>query len=93
MINTGYRTPPPEIVAILDQKPTPEASLAPDRGTLLLVDYEPYPSIELLARPFLRLAGIRVDPQISATRRTLNYTNLTLLDIRDKSIAPGDGDS
>ena len=80
-METGYRLPPPEIVQILDQKPTPAAALSPDRARLLLVDYEPYPSIELLARPFLRLAGIRIDPRLSAMQRTLQYTGLSLLSI------------
>ncbi|MEI6430592.1 MAG: prolyl oligopeptidase family serine peptidase [bacterium] len=81
MKKSVYRIPSEEIVAILDQKQTPAASLSPDRSALLLADYELYPSIELLARPFLRLAGIRVDPALSATQRTIRYTGLSIMEI------------
>lgn len=87
----GYRLPPQEVVDILDSTPTPLAVLSPDRSAMILVDYEPYPSIELLARPFLKLGGIRVDPTLPAIQRTTEYTGLTLLSIADGSKRPVTG--
>lgn len=78
-----YRLPPREVVEMLDAKPTPVTAVSPDRSRMLLVDYEAYPSIELLARPFLKLGGIRVDPQLQATQRTTQYTGITLLTVVD----------
>ena len=77
----GYKLPPQSVVDIVDAKPTPAAFLSPDRRTLLLADYEAYPPIAWLARPFLKLGGIRVDPQLSGTQRVSAYTGFTLLDI------------
>ncbi|MDX1933790.1 MAG: prolyl oligopeptidase family serine peptidase [Capsulimonadales bacterium] len=87
----GYRLPPQAVVDILDTPPTPVLTLSPDRRTMMLVEYQAYPSIELLARPFLKLGGIRVDPQLSATQRTIEYTGLTLLDVADATQRPVTG--
>jgi len=78
---SGYKLPPQNVVDIVDAKPTPAAFLSPDRRTLLLGDYEAYPPIAWLARPFLKLGGIRVDPLLSGTQRVSAYTGFTLLDI------------
>src|SRR5687767_798840 len=76
-----YLLPPPDVVEMLDAPPTPAAVLSPDRRTLLLVEYEAYPSIELLARPFLRLGGVRVDPAISGRQRTVQFTGITIVPV------------
>jgi hypothetical protein len=86
-----YCLPPQNIVDIIDAPPTPVLTLSPDRRTMMQVDYEPYPSIELLARPFLKLAGIRVDPALSASQRTVQYTHITLLDVADGQQRPVQG--
>ena len=83
-----YRLPPQDVVDIIDAKPTPVVTVSPERSSLLLVDYEAYPPIELLARPFLKLGGIRVDPALSATQRTIQYTGLTLVRIADGEKIP-----
>jgi len=83
-----YQLPPQEIVTILDTPPTPLATLAPDRSAMLLVDYRPYPSIGLLARPFLKLGGLRIDPTLTATQRMTEYTGLSLLRVEDASVTP-----
>jgi dipeptidyl aminopeptidase/acylaminoacyl peptidase len=85
---TAYRLPPEDVVDIIDAKPTPVVTLSPERSSLLLVDYEAYPSIGLLARPFLKLGGIRVDPALSATQRTVQYTGLTLVNVADGEKRP-----
>lgn len=86
-----YLLPPQNVVDIINAKPSPGASLSPDRQTLLLIDYDPYPPIELLARPFLKLGGIRVDPNLSARQRTGNATGYTLLSIVDGTQTPVTG--
>lgn len=77
---SGYKTPSDDIVQILDTPPTPSGFLTPDRKTLLLGDYEAYPPLATLARPFLKLAGLRIDPVINGTQRTSQYTGFTLVD-------------
>jgi len=75
---TPYKLPPKEVVEILDAPPTPEVSVSPTRDTMLLVEYEAHPSIELLAQPFLRLGGLRISPQIHGRQRTRPYTGLRI---------------
>lgn len=79
MSENGYRLPPQPVVDAIDAPPTPAALLAPDRKHLILADYDAYPPVELLARPFLKLAGIRVDPVLQATQHTGHYRGLSLM--------------
>lgn len=83
MSESGYRLPPQPVVNALDAPLTPAASLSPDRRHLLMADYTAYPPISLLARPFLKLGGIRLDPVLQATQRTTQYTGLSILTIED----------
>src|ERR1700724_932023 len=57
-----YKLPPPDVVKILDAPRTPSVVVSPTHEALLLVDIEGYPPIRQLARPILRLAGVRIDP-------------------------------
>lgn len=76
-----YSVPSDDVVAIVDAPATPLTSVSPDRRTALLVTYEPHPPIAVLARPYRKLAGIRVDPDLRGRQRTLRLTGLTLVDI------------
>ena len=58
-----YQDPPQPIARILDTPPLPLVTVSPDRSTLLLVERTALPSIEEVAGPELRLAGIRLDPR------------------------------
>ncbi len=61
-----YRTPPQEIVEILDAPPLPATRISPDGSYLLFLYRESMPTIEDLAIPYINLAGFRVDPQRNA---------------------------
>ena len=74
-----YQTPAREIVAIIDAPPTPAASLAPGRRFVALVHYESHPPIAHLARPYLALAGLRLDPSIGGRQRTRRLTGLSVI--------------
>src|SRR5215475_11436019 len=58
----AYQIPAPDIVSIIDAPPTPVAALGPGRKYAALVHYEMHPPVATLARPYLSLAGVRVDP-------------------------------
>src|SRR4051812_31423774 len=76
-----YRKPPEAIRKILDVPPPPSASLAPKRDYLLLADYRAYPSIAELSRPFLRLAGLRIDSRSNGPRLPPSCTGFTLVPV------------
>src|SRR5262249_55203817 len=84
----SYLLPPSDVVAAFDAPPTPAAVLSPDRSRLLLVAYNAYPSIALLARPFLRLGGVRVDPELGALQRTVEMTGISIVDVADGAERP-----
>ncbi|MBX9614508.1 MAG: prolyl oligopeptidase family serine peptidase [Caulobacteraceae bacterium] len=58
-----YQQPPAPIADILDSRPTPTPSVAPDRKTLALFERSNLPSIAEMAEPQLRLAGYRINPR------------------------------
>jgi dipeptidyl aminopeptidase/acylaminoacyl peptidase len=68
---------------IIDAPPTPMIYLAPGARFLVLVHHESHPPIAMLARPYLPLAGIRVDPQLGARRRLRRLTGLSVVRIAD----------
>ncbi|KQQ97652.1 peptidase [Massilia sp. Leaf139] len=57
-----YNQPPKEILDVMRAPASPSPSLSPTRDKLMLVTMEDYPSIAKVATPFLRLAGVRIEP-------------------------------
>ena len=62
MTSSAYNQPPKEILDVMHAAPPPLPSLSPTRDRLMLVTVEEYPSIAKVATPFLRLAGVRIEP-------------------------------
>ena len=77
----GYRQPPAAIARILDAPLTPVVSVSPDRARLVLLERPSMPSIEEVAAPELRLAGIRLNPRTNAPSRLPTYTGLSVLPV------------
>jgi len=74
-----YQTPASDIVSIIDAPPTPAASLPPGRRFVALVHYESHPPVAHLARPYLALAGLRLDPSLGGRQRTRRLTGLSVI--------------
>ena len=83
-----YTVPDDDIVAIIDTAPPPLAFTGPGGRYLVLVRYEEHPPVSLLARPFLRLAGVRLEPGLGRRRRTIRLTGLSVLDVATGSERP-----
>ncbi|HEY9102504.1 S9 family peptidase [Chitinimonas sp.] len=60
---SGYSTPPKNILDIMRAPAPAVPSLSPTRDRMLLVTWQEYPSIARVATPFLRLAGVRIEPR------------------------------
>lgn len=60
--DAGYAVPPPELLKVLKAPPPPTPSADPTGQRLLLTTAQTYPSIERVARPYLKLAGVRLEP-------------------------------
>jgi dipeptidyl aminopeptidase/acylaminoacyl peptidase len=65
-----YRIPSPQIVATFDAPPLPQVIVSPTRQVLAITARKGSPSLAELARPTLRLAGLRVDPKNNGPHRT-----------------------
>jgi dipeptidyl aminopeptidase/acylaminoacyl peptidase len=75
---TPYKVPPAEVAAILDAPPPPRVVPSPTRDAMLLVQSRLYPSIEELARPVLRIAGVRIDPRLGVSQRLTHIVGLSV---------------
>jgi dipeptidyl aminopeptidase/acylaminoacyl peptidase len=73
-----YRTPPQDIIDILDAAPIPAVAVSPARDVIALLPRRSMPSIAELARPMRRLAGARVNPSTGGPHRPPPGTGITL---------------
>ena len=60
---SGYNQPPKNILDVMRAPAPPIPRVSPTHDTILLVSWQEYPSISRVATPFLRLAGVRVEPR------------------------------
>jgi dipeptidyl aminopeptidase/acylaminoacyl peptidase len=68
---------------VIDAPPPPMVSMAPGGRYLALVHYTAHPEIAMLARPYLALAGLRIDPRLRARRRLRRAGRISVLRIAD----------
>jgi dipeptidyl aminopeptidase/acylaminoacyl peptidase len=85
-----YKLPPKEIVDIVDAPPPPWVMLNPAGTLMLLADQASLPSIADLARPILRLAGIRIVPDLNCSQRLNFFTGLTIKNLADGTLKRAD---
>ena len=74
-----YQKPPKEIADLVLAPSTPIASFSRTGEFMLLLERSGNPSIEDLAQPELRIAGMRINPRIyvSAIRKVLDSSRKT----------------
>jgi len=60
---SGYDHPPKNILDVMHAPSPPVPVVSPTQDTILLLTWQEYPSISRVATPFLRLAGVRVEPK------------------------------
>ncbi len=62
-VHAGYEVPPEPLLTLMRTLPPPQPLLDPTRQRVLLVQQAQYPSIERVAEPYLKLAGLRIEPR------------------------------
>src|SRR5580692_8813211 len=60
---SGYNQPPKNILDVMHAPSPPVPRMSPTQDAILLVSWQDYPSIARVSTPFLRLAGVRVEPR------------------------------
>lgn len=86
----GYRAPSADVVEIVDAPPTPRVSVAPDGSRMGLFTYETLPGIDMVTRPFERLAGLRIDAERHGRRRTRWVREVSIVTLADGTKTPVD---
>ncbi|MBN9119198.1 MAG: S9 family peptidase [Planctomycetes bacterium] len=77
----GYQKPPRAVVDILDAPAPPALSVSPTGDNILLIQTARYPSIEEVAAPMLRLAGVRLNPKTNGPHRPPRVTGLSIVPV------------
>ena len=72
----GYQMPPQVLADIIDAPQTPWVSISPDNQWMLFLERPGLPSIEEVAQPELRLAGLRINPLTNGRSRQNNAVGL-----------------
>ena len=67
---SGYEHPPKVILDVMHAPSPPTAHVSPTLDTILLVSWQDYPLISRVKAPFLRLAGVRIEPENHSKRDT-----------------------
>lgn len=73
-----YQMPPKAIADLIDAPPTPAVSISPDHAWMAFLELPGLPSIEEVAQPELRLAGLRINPRTNGPSRVTHYSGLRL---------------
>ena len=61
--DSGYKQPPEPLLSVMRAPINPALRLDPTGRTLLLMERTRYPPIARVAEPYLKLAGVRVEPR------------------------------
>ncbi len=87
---TGWRTPPKEVMEVLHAPQLPSVWTAPTGEHLLLADPVLYPSLAEMAGPMHVLAGMRVDPTTNNTHGRHGATSPRLVKVEGGAEIPLD---
>ena len=75
---SSYQTPPAAIADLVNAPSTPAVTFSKDGSFMLLLERTESPSIEDLAQPELRIAGLRINPSTSGPSRAGGFINLKI---------------
>lgn len=83
--DVSYQNPPQVIADLLLAKPTPSVSIDSKAEWILFSDRNSYPSVEELAMPEYRIAGLRINPNNYSPSRQSFVNNFSLQNIKTKT--------
>ena len=77
-----YQKPPKEIYDLVMAKPTPGVTFDSKGQYMLVLERSSMPSVEDLAQPELRIAGLRINPNNFGPSRSAYTTNIIIKDVK-----------
>jgi dipeptidyl aminopeptidase/acylaminoacyl peptidase len=83
-----YKLPPKEVVDLVNAPATPLVSLSPTKDAIILTEPEANPTMALLAQPYYRIAGLRINPTLNAIQRLREYKSMTIQFLKDNKRVP-----
>ena len=83
-----YQKPPKEVLDVLFAPAPPVAFASPQGDEILVAEPVRYPPISELARPMLRIAGVRIDPANSGQHNPQRFLHLALVRTSDGHSKP-----
>ncbi len=86
----NYQIPHDDVVQVIDTPWSPRFIISPDGSRVALVKRNIHPPISQLARPFIRLAGIRIDPGTNAHRTLTRYEAVEIKNLSTNKDTPVD---
>lgn len=86
-----FQVPPKEILDLVDIKPRPVVRIDSRSTTMVLLDRSMFKTLDELAQPELKLAGLRINPQNNGQSRSMIYYGIQVMDIATGKIQPVTG--
>lgn len=77
----GYKKPPQEIIDVLDAPALPVTSVSPAKDAIAMFERLNYPPISDMAKPMLRLAGLRINPKTNSRHSQRYFVGVKLKNI------------
>lgn len=87
----SYQTPPKAIYDLVMAKPTPGVTFNSKGEWMLTLERSSMPSVEDLAQPELRIAGLRINPNNFGPSRTTYFTNISITNVKTGAEFPVSG--
>jgi dipeptidyl aminopeptidase/acylaminoacyl peptidase len=81
---TRYQLPPQAMIDMVDSPVIPQNIPSPNNEWVMLLERAALPSVNELAQPELRLAGLRINPRNNDMARTTHALNIRFIRIADK---------
>src|SRR5688572_20308479 len=84
--DVSYKTPPKDIMDLAMARPTPAVSIDNKAEWMVLQGRTDFPSIEELAQPEWRIAGLRINPGNFSPSRAGSFNSLQLKQIKSGQV-------
>lgn len=82
----SYKTPPDEVIKIIDSPSPPLGNISPDGSLMLLISQKEYPPIRMLAQKKIPLAGIEINPDNFTQFSVSQNPGLSLVNIENQKV-------